>query len=75
MATEGIERMNKELEELLSRPTNPLPDVGRIAFGLSRNASYEAAKRGDIPVIVIGRLKRVPTAWLRQQLGLDSAAA
>ena len=65
--------MNKELEDLLSRPTNPLPDVGRVAFGLSRNASYEAGRRGDIPVIEIGRIKRVPTAWVRKKLGLEPA--
>jgi Helix-turn-helix domain len=29
-------------------------------LGLSRNASYEAAKRGDIPTIRIGKLIRVP---------------
>jgi hypothetical protein len=67
--------MNKELEELLRRPTNPLPDVGRIVFGLSRNASYAAGARGDIAVIEIGRLKRVPTPWLRKKLGLDPASA
>jgi hypothetical protein len=67
--------MNRELEELLSRPTNPLPDVGRVVFGLSRNASYEAGRRGDIPVIEIGRIKRVPTTWVRKALGLDPAAA
>jgi hypothetical protein len=58
---------------LLSRPTNPLPIVGKVLFGLSRNASYEAGKRGDIPVIEIGRIKRVPTAWVRKTLGLDPA--
>ena len=63
--------MNKELEELLSNPTNSLPDVGRVAFGLSCNGSYEAGKRGDILVIEMGKLKRVPTPWLRRKLGLD----
>ena len=43
-------------------------DVGRICFGLSRNASYEAARRGDIPTIKIGRLYRVPTAWVRSRV-------
>jgi hypothetical protein len=65
--------MNEDLERLLARPTASLPDVGRIVFNLSRNASYEAARKGDIPVIQIGRLKKVSTAWVRKKLGLDRA--
>lgn len=65
--------MNKELQELLSNPTADVPDVGRIIYGLSRNASYDAAKRGDFPTIKIGRLLKVPTAPLRRQLGLEVA--
>ena len=42
-----------------------VPVAGAMA-GLSRTASYEAAKRGDIPTIKIGRLLKVPAArWLR----------
>jgi hypothetical protein len=40
--------------------TLPVPEAGRRYFGLGRNASYEAAKRGDIPTIRLGRLLRVP---------------
>jgi hypothetical protein len=65
--------MNKELEELLSRPTADVPDVGRICFDLSRNGSYDAAKRGDFPTIKVGRLLKVPTAALRKQLGFEAA--
>jgi hypothetical protein len=67
--------MNRELEELLAKPTATLPEVGRVVFDLGRNASYEAAKRGDIPTVQIGRIKRVPTAWVRKALGLDPASA
>jgi excisionase family DNA binding protein len=38
-----------------------VPEAGEM-LGLSRNASYEAAKRGDIPTIKIGKLLRVPKA-------------
>ena len=65
--------MNKELEMLLSVPTADVPDVGRVCFGLSRNGSYDAAKRGDFPTIKVGRLLKVPTASLRRQLGLEVA--
>ena len=60
--------MSKELSQLLEKPTASVVDVGRICFGLSRNASYEAARRGDIPTIKLGRLYRVPTAWVRYKV-------
>jgi hypothetical protein len=34
--------------------TMSVPEAGRLYFGLGRNASYEAARRGDIPTIRIG---------------------
>ena len=46
------------------------PETGQ-AIGLSRSAIYDAAKRGDIPTIVIGRRILVPTAALRRLLKLD----
>jgi hypothetical protein len=38
------------LDEVLSKPTTTVPMAGK-ALGLSRNASYEAAKRGEIETI------------------------
>ena len=38
-----------------------VPEAGEM-LGLTRNASYAAAKRGDIPTIRIGKLIRVPKA-------------
>ena len=32
-----------------------VPEAGRIFFGLSRNGAYEAARRGELPVVRIGR--------------------
>ena len=40
--------------------TISVPEAGRKYFGMSRGASYEAAKRGDIPTVDVGRLKFVP---------------
>jgi hypothetical protein len=65
--------MNEELRTLLSKPTASIPDVGRVCFGLCRNASYEAAKRGDFPTIEIGRLLKVPTSALRKILHIEAA--
>jgi hypothetical protein len=62
---------NDELRKLLAeRPTLSLwPEAGQ-ALGLKRNQVYACAINGDIATIQFGRLKRVPSAWLRQKLGL-----
>jgi excisionase family DNA binding protein len=44
-----------------------VPEAG-AKLGLSRNGSYEAAARGDIPTIKIGRLLRVPTIAFERML-------
>ena len=48
--------------------TITVPQAGREYFDLGRNASYEAARRGDIPTIRIGRLLRVPVVALERKL-------
>jgi Helix-turn-helix domain len=48
--------------------TLSVPEAGRRYFGLGRNASYDAARRGDIPTIKIGRIIRVPVAALERML-------
>lgn len=45
-----------------------VPRAGRT-IGLGRNASYEAAKRGDLPTIKIGRRLIVPLEALKRMLG------
>ena len=56
--------------EIPSVPTMSVPAAGRL-LGLGRDASYRAAAEGRIPVLRFGKLMRVPTAALRQMLGLD----
>ena len=48
--------------------TLTVPEAGRVYFDLGRNASYEAARRGEIPTIKIGRLLRVPVAAMERKL-------
>jgi hypothetical protein len=48
--------------------TMTIPQAGETYFGLSRNGSYAAAQRGDIPTIRIGKLLRVPIRALEQKL-------
>jgi hypothetical protein len=45
------------------------------ALDLKRGQAYRAAASGDIQTIRIGKLMRVPSAWLKQKLGLDDAKA
>jgi hypothetical protein len=48
--------------------TLTVPEAGRRYFDLGRNASYDAARRGDIPTIRIGRLLRVPVVQMERKL-------
>src|SRR5262245_30357471 len=48
--------------------TLSVPAAGRLYFDLGRNASYEAAKRKEIPVIKIGTRLRVPITALERML-------
>jgi hypothetical protein len=55
------------------RLTIPLwPDAGKI-LGLGRSATYDAAARGEIPVIRIGRRKIVPIKRLERMINGDTA--
>ena len=57
--------MNEAGQSRDSRLTYDVPEAGKMA-GLGRNASYEAAKRGQIPVIKLGGRLLVPkAAWDR----------
>ena len=51
------------------RLTYDVPEAGAMA-GLGRNASYEAARRGDMPTIKFGKRMVVPKkAWDRKLNG------
>jgi hypothetical protein len=65
--------MKLEFKELLDRPAVSVPTAG-LFFDLGRNASYDAARRGDIETIDFGKRKMVSTAWIRRKLGLEVAA-
>ena len=48
--------------------TLSVPEAGKLYYGLSRNSSYAAAERGEIPTIKIGKLLRVPVRALEEML-------
>jgi hypothetical protein len=62
--------MNEETPLTIS-----VPEAGEKYFGLCRNAAYDAARRGDIPTIKIGRLLRVPVRALERMLDRASEPA
>lgn len=51
--------------------TVSVEEAGRI-LGYSRNSAYEAARRGELPTIRLGRKIRVPRIALHRML--DTAA-
>ena len=55
-------------EAEVEQKTMSVPEAGKIYFDLGRNASYEAARRGEIPTVKIGRLLRVPVVALERKL-------
>jgi hypothetical protein len=55
--------------------TISVPEAGKRYFGLCRNAAYNAATRGEIPTIRIGRLLRVPVRALERMLERASEPA
>jgi hypothetical protein len=48
--------------------TITVPEAGKEYFDMSRNASYAAARRGDIPTVKIGKLLRVPVRAMEEKL-------
>jgi excisionase family DNA binding protein len=57
-----------EMNSMTQPQTLTIPEAGKAYFGLSRNGSYAAAHRGELPTVKIGRLYRVPIRALEQQL-------
>jgi hypothetical protein len=62
--------MNNEVPLTMS-----VPEAGERYFDLSRNGSYNAAAKGIIPTIRVGRLLRVPVRALERMLDHASEPA
>ena len=52
----------------MDEKTISVPEAGRKYFGIGRNAAYDAAKRGELPVIKIGGRLRVSVPALEKML-------
>lgn len=64
---------NDEIAAVLARPTTDVVTAGKV-LGLGYVSSYRLAKTGEIPAIRMGRKWVVPTAKLRELLGMPAAA-
>jgi excisionase family DNA binding protein len=51
-----------------------VPEAGRL-LGLGRNAAYDAAKRGDIPSLRIGRRLLVPKIPFHRMIELTARSS
>jgi hypothetical protein len=66
---DGLPETGKPMPEpAREEHTLSIPEAGKRYFNLSRNGSYAAADRGDIPTIKIGKLRRVPVRVLERRL-------
>ncbi len=65
---------NRPIPDPREVPVLDVPSAGAY-LGLGRTAAYEAAHRGDLPTIRIGRRVVVPTAKILGMLGIGDDAA
>jgi hypothetical protein len=65
------------MDDSAPKLTMTVPEAGKKYFGLGKNGSYDAAKRGDIPTIKIGSRLFVPVCQLERMLegGKPTASA
>lgn len=64
--------MGDDVMQVLLNPTVSVEVAGRV-LGIGKQAAYRAREAGDIPSIKVGGQFRVPTAKLREMLGLPQA--
>lgn len=62
--------MRDDMEALLKEPTIDVVLAGRV-LGIGRSSAYKAARDGTIPTLKVGAQYRVPTAKLREMLGIS----
>ena len=73
-ATAPADLAQADFAELMREATVDVVVAGRL-LKLSRNTTYKALRNGEIPSVRIGAQYRVPTAKLRDMLGLSAPQA
>lgn len=61
------------LDDLRTRATISVPEAGQL-LGIERKSAYNAARRGELPTITLGRRLLVPTQALLDLLSAGSKA-
>lgn len=51
-----------------AKPPGTVAELSRLT-GLNLKTCYDAIKRGEIPVVQIGRRKLIPRAWIEARFG------
>jgi hypothetical protein len=62
--------LEEALAEIQTKPLVDLYPPVAIVYGVSRGTVYEMARRGEVDVLEVGRLKKAVTASLRKKLGI-----
>jgi hypothetical protein len=70
----GGKRPRRPTKRLTKRLTMSVPEAGKLYFNLGRNASYDAARRGEIPTICIGARRFAVVAELDRMVGVAGDA-
>ena len=60
--------MSNNDQNQVERLACSIPEAGKM-IGLGRTASYDAAKRGEIPTVPVGGRLVVPIATFRKKFG------
>lgn len=61
--------LSPEIRSALLAPTVDVVTAGKL-LGIGRDAAFRAAESGEIPTIKLNSRRRVPTAKLREMLGI-----
>jgi excisionase family DNA binding protein len=67
--------MDDDVKKAITNRLTVSVDIAAKAFGIGRNAAYDAVKSGAIPSVRIGGRICVPTAPLRKMLGMSDHGA
>lgn len=65
--------MSDETKAILAKPACSVAEFAKV-MGLSKNGAYEAVQRGEVRSIRFGKKIVVPTAQIRQMLGMTEPA-
>jgi hypothetical protein len=66
----GLPTVEEAIEEIRTKPLVSLWPTVAVVLDVSRSTVYDAAARGEIDVMEVGRLKKAVSAPLRRKLGI-----